>query len=660
MRPHRCLRLSLILLAFSAKPLLAQEVRIGSPDGRNTIVLSAGDNRGPVQISVIRDEAELIAPSPCGPRLVGSGVLGKRVERFESKTWRIDSDFTLPWGKTNMVRNRAAAALVDLSWPGTPDWQIELYASDEGVAWRHHLKSPAKIADEGSGFRVNGGPLALYGELASSTTSHEMLYRYAPLAEIPDGVLLEMPLLLTWPDGPAAAITEARVRGFPGMCLQGTGTPGTLRCRLSPLPDQPGVCAVGDALISPWRVVMVADRAGELLESNLLTCLNDPPEGSFAWVKPGKTTMHWWNGEFEQDFKLPPDSTESLDRHRRYIDFCAANNIAYHMVSGDGRSWYRQSSTNYGKPSPDADVTAARPEIRLPEILAYAKEKGVGIRLWVHWRPLSEQLEEAFALYESWGVRGLMVDFLDRDDQAMNEFTERMLSSAARHKLHIQVHGSPKPSGEERTFPNLLNREGVLNLEHLKWSDHCTPDHDVNVAYARALAGLVDYHLGGFHAVPPGEFEPHSLEPDVLGSRCHQLALYVLYENPMPMVADTPERYAGEAGFDFLTACPTTWDETRFVAGEPGEYLVLARRRGDAWYLGGITNHQGRAVPLPLDFLPARGAEARLWLDASLDGGRPNTLKEQRVRLGPTNVPTIQFAPGGGFVGVLRPNPDDR
>ena len=171
-----------------------------------------------------------------------------------------------------------------------------------------------------------------------------------------------------------------------------------------------------------------------------------------------------------------------------------------------------------------------------------------------------------------------MVDFLDRDDQEMIDFVERMLESAARHKLHIQIHGSSKFSGEQRTFPHLFNREGVLNLEYLKWSDLCTPEHNVNVAYTRALAGPVDYHLGGFRSVSRADFQPQDRLPVVMGTRCHQLALYVVYENPMPMVADVPQAYEGQPGFDFLKEAPTTWDETRFVAGEPGEYVVLARR----------------------------------------------------------------------------------
>jgi alpha-glucosidase len=278
----------------------------------------------------------------------------------------------------------------------------------------------------------------------------------------------------------------------------------------------------------------------------------------------------------------------------------------------------------------------------------------VGIRLWVHWKPLSEHLEEAFSLYEAWSVKGLMVDFLDRDDQEMIDFTERMLESAARHKLHIQIHGSSKYSGEQRTFPNLFNREGVLNLEYLKWSDLCTPQHSVNVAYTRALAGPVDFHLGGFRSVSRAEFQPRDRAPVVLGTRCHHLALYVVYENPMPMVADAPRAYEGQLGFDFIREFPTTWDETRFLVGEPGEYVVVARRKADAWHLAGITNWTPREIDVPLDFLPAGEFEARLYVDGSMDESQPNAIREQRQGVNAAAALRVSLAPGGGFVAVLR------
>jgi alpha-glucosidase len=235
----------------------------------------------------------------------------------------------------------------------------------------------------------------------------------------------------------------------------------------------------------------------------------------------------------------------------------------------------------------------------------------------------------------------------------MIEFTERLLKSAARHKIHIQIHGSSKFSGEQRTFPHLLNREGVLNLEYVKWSSLCTPAHHVNVAYTRAIAGPVDFHLGGFRSVSRDAFQPRDRAPVVMGTRCHNLALYVVYENPMPMVADMPRAYEDQVGFDFIRKVPTVWDETRFLAGQPGEYICIARRMGSTWYLGGLTNWSPRKIALAMGFLACGDWQADLYLDDAHDESRPNEVRKQTQRVTNASTIPISMAPGGGFVGIL-------
>ncbi|UCG56232.1 MAG: glycoside hydrolase family 97 catalytic domain-containing protein, partial [Phycisphaerales bacterium] len=392
-------------------------------------------------------------------------------------------------------------------------------------------------------------------------------------------------------------------------------------------------------------------KAGLHLESNLLVCLNDPPQDDFSWVQPGKTTWHWWNGTAEEG--LPFQCGMNYETHKHYIDFCARHGITYHSVVADDKPWHQQSQVNFA-PGPDTDILKPRPELEFPTILEYARRRGVGIRLWVHWRALNDRLEEAFTRYEQWGIRGLMVDFLDRDDQEMVKFCERVLESAARHKLHIQFHGSYKPSGEHRTFPNLVNREGVLNLEYLKWSDRCTPQHNVNVAYTRSLAGPTDYHLGGFRSVSPAQFKPRNANPCVLGTRCHHLALYVVYENPMPMVCDTPSAYEGQMGFEFLKQVPTTWDETRFLAGEAGQFVVVARRKDTVWYLGGITNDTARQLALPLHILGPGEYEAKVFVDGSTGKDEPNAVRLERQMVTARKSLKVAMASGGGFVATIH------
>ncbi len=648
-----------LLVTANAASGAASVVRVESPNARNSIALSIRDYG--VYFAVTRDSRVLFGPSRCGPVLAEVELFDKKVRIVEQQSGDIDETFPLYWGKTSNVANRCSYAVVTLENSRQIRWQVELRAYDDGVAFRYRLMRQDglvtfTVKSEATQFEPVGEPVALFNMLESFTTSHESLYERRKLTAIPAGKLMDCPLLLVWPDGPAAAITEARVRDYAGMYLERASMESTaLCCRLSPLPSRKDISVVGKTpRESPWRVVLLADVAGELLESNLLLCLNEVPKGDFTWALPGKSTFHWWYGEFEDDHERKDEREIYAARHRKYIDFCAENNIAYHAVSGDGLAWYKQSPIGYGTPAEDADVRIARPELGLPEILAYAKTRGVGIRLWVHWKALSMHLEEAMKTYESWGVKGLMVDFLDRDDQEMIEFSERMLESAARHRIHIQVHGSSKYSGEQRTFPNLFNREGVLNLEYVKWSNLCTPAHSVNVAFTRALAGPVDFHLGGLRCVTRAEFQPRDRAPVVMGTRCHHLALYVVYENPMPMVADAPTEYSDRKGFEFIKEVPTTWDETRFLMGEAGEYIVIARRKDDAWYVGGITNWTSRDVRVPMVFLGDGKYEARSWFDGPEAESQPNQLRTQRQVLERASRLNVKMASGGGFVSVIQ------
>jgi alpha-glucosidase len=538
-------------------------------------------------------------------------------------------------------------------------WEIDLAAYNDGVAYRYRVPKQddvdeVTVLEERGDVRYHGVPTVHYTAFPDFNSDHEAEFHRDPLTGVM-GPLVDLPLLASWPEGPAVGMTEARVRDYPSLYLvrDGNADSELFHTRLSPRQDRPEVSAVGSVpMMSPWRVFLLGDRAGDLLESNLLVCLNDPPRGDFSWAKPGKTTWHWWNGTFDRGPEHVPGM--NLETHKRYIDFCAENGIAYHAVVADRRPWHVQSHPTFS-PQPDTDILTPRADLPLDEILAYAKERGVGIRLWVHCKALDGHIEQAFQRYEEWGVAGLMVDFLNSDDQKVVQFCDRVLESAARHHLHIQFHGSYKPSGEQRTYPNLFNREAVLNLEYLKWSKRCTPPHNVEAAYVRQLAGPLDYHTGGFDARPSMDFVARNENPFVLGTRCHHLAMYVVYENPMPMVCDTPERYEGQTGFDFIVKVPTTWDETRFVEGEAGEYIVMARRSGSTWYLGGMNDWTPRALEMPLTFLSDATYAARVYVDGATDGDEPNSLAVRTEEVDSGSNLYLRMASGGGFAAILTP-----
>jgi alpha-glucosidase len=630
-----------------------------SPDGRNAIELSLDGNPGrrSIRLRITRRGRPVLLVSPLDVQLAAHGWLSDG-SRIASRQQRMTNEtFVMPWGKSRQVTSHASRAQARLVNRAGLAWEIELIACDDGVGYRYRLPAQddfatAAIEDEAADYQFAGNPTMHYTACKRFTTDHESEFRRQPLTDLPRETLLDLPLLAVWPDGSAAAVTEARLRDFAGMYLVRRGPEPVLRSRLSTARDTPGSLVIlKPPHASPWRIVQLGDRAGELLESNLLVTLNDtPPPGDYSWARPGKTTWHWWNGTAEQGLPFPCGM--NLATHKYYVDFCAAHGIAYHAVVADDRPWYVQAAKDFA-PHDDTDILTPRPELELPKLLEYARRHGVGIRLWVHWLPLERRLEEALAKYAQWGISGLMVDFLDRDDQAMVNFCDRVLESAARHKLHIQFHGSYKPSGEWRTFPHLFNREGVLNLEYLKWSSRCTPPHNVESAYVRALAGPLDYHLGGFRSVARSQFVPRNENPLVLGTRCHHLAMYVVYENPMPMVCDAPSAYANQPGFEFIVAVPTTWDETRFVAGDAGDYLVMARRAGTKWYLGGMTDWTAREVNVPLDFLADGRYEARLFVDGSQDETKPNAIRIDTRTVAAGSSLTIAMAPGGGFAAIV-------
>src|SRR5260221_953137 len=294
---------------------------------------------------------------------------------------------------------------------------------------------------------------------------------------------------------------------------------------------------------TPWRVVLIGDHPGALLESSTLYCLNDPSMiGDVSWIRPGKITFSWWNGDVYDGKRGIP--ILSVEMAKRYIDFCARSGIAFHSVVADETvtHWYFQSNPGV-VPGPDTDVTRVRADLDLGGIRRYAESKGVRLWTWVHHGALRGRVEQAFAAFETLGWSGMMVDFFDHDDQDSIEFAESILQAAARHRILIHFHGVWKPTGWQRTYPNLMNHEGALNLEYLKWSDLCTPGHDLMMAFTRLIAGPMDYHLGGFRAVTRSQFKPRNVAPYVLGTRCHMLANYVCFDNPNPMVADHPTAY---------------------------------------------------------------------------------------------------------------------
>jgi alpha-glucosidase len=310
-------------------------------------------------------------------------------------------------------------------------------------------------------------------------------------------------------------------------------------------------------------------------------------------------------------------------------------------------------------PGPGADPTKPVDGLDMQQVCDYARSKGVGVRVWAHWAALWPKMEEAFIQYEKWGIDGLMIDFMDRDDQEMVNMQTEMLERAAEYHLHVQFHGAYKPTGLHRTYPNEFTREGTLNYEVCKWDTIVTPDHDLDIIYARMLAGASDYHLGGFRAVPKDQFTVRFEKPSVIGTRCHMLGMFVVLESYLGLVCDYPEAYEGQPGFGFVTRVPTVWDETRFLNGQISEYITLARRKGPVWFVGSVNNSTERKISLPFDFLPQGEYVVEIYSDCPETAKDANRLKKQTRTIKPGDTVNIQLASGGGAAAYIKSNSSD-
>ena len=288
-------------------------------------------------------------------------------------------------------------------------------------------------------------------------------------------------------------------------------------------------------------------------------------------------------------------------------------------------------------------------------IVQYGKERGVKVIIWLYWSAVKKQIDEAFPLYEKWGVSGVKIDFMERDDQEMVNFYEEMVRKAAEHHLVVDFHGAYKPTGLRRAYPNLLTREGIMGMEHSKWSDRITPEHDVTIPFTRMLAGPMDYTPGCFNNATRDEFKPRNIEPMCQGTRAHQLAMYAVYFSPLVMLSDYPESYDNNPGMEFLEKVPTVWDDTKVLNGEPAQYVTIARQRGDTWYLGSMTNWDARDLQVPLDFLGSGQYQAQIFADGA-DGDKVATsLNISTKRVSTSDKLSLHLAPGGGAAVIFTP-----
>ncbi|HKP14161.1 MAG TPA: glycoside hydrolase family 97 protein [Blastocatellia bacterium] len=638
-----------------------------SPDGQLEVTVALNNEGAPVYAVAYRSQP-VIVPSPLGLELKQGGLLSKRLRVTGIQRGAHDETYPLVVGKARQARDHYNEMVVSLEESQAPRRKLDLIfrAYDDGAAFRYRLPAQAALTDfeiaaERSEFRFPTDLTCWALQLGSFTTSYEGEYDRITLSRINTSATVGLPLVVQSRDeATTVAISEADLNNYSGMYFTGLNNGYGVASRLARRKDD-AVAVRGrvnaDGFRTPWRVVMVASRPGKLIESTLIMNLNPPSAiGDASWIRPGKAAWDWWSGPVAAGVEQVGMNNETM---WYYIDFASEFGLEYMLIDA---GWY--TPVAWG-PNADlkADITKTVPAIDLPGLVEYARSRKVGVWVWLNWVPASEQMDAAFPYYEKLGIKGVKVDFMDRDDQEMVAFFHRVLKTAAAHHLMVDLHGAYKPTGLARTYPNYVTQEGVMGAEYNKWSARVTATHNLTLPFTRMLLGPMDYTPGGFRNAARQEFKIQNTGPQVMTTRAQQLAMYVVYESPFACVSDSPDAYRGQAGAEFLKVVPTSWDETRVLAGEIGQYVVIARRHGSEWYVGAMTNEQPRDIQVPFDFLD----DAAYQMSGFADGVKPINVRRlvevitarRLLTTGRRNGAdrlNIHLAPGGGCVLRFAPS----
>lgn len=618
------------------------DVILSSPDSQLEMRFHAGNQ---LLYELSYKGKPLIESSSLGLELEGDSVLGADVSITQSNSSNGQDKYTLITGRTSAVSESYNSVLLDIA-ENTGEkrkMQVEARAYNGAIAFRYIVPKQSSLTGyqlktEKTQFKFVKDAICYAQLLPNFRSAYESEYYKVPVSALSNqgGVasscLVGMPLLTDiWGVG-WVAITEAGLEGNAASYLRNSNNSWSshqFETVIAPSIDNPGI-AVSGALPhqTAWRIIMVASDPGRFIESNVMTDLN--PEcriADISWIKPGKSAWNWWNGSLNKDGK----GEFTTANMKYYVDFAAESGFGYMTIDA---GWSKD------------DITVMQGNVNIPEVAAYAKTKGVKVFIWIDGTRTWQQMDEAFPLYEKWGVAGVKVDFILRDDQAGIDFYYRVARKAAEHHLLVDFHGCTKTWGLQRTYPNVFGFEGVLGMEHSLAGVRDNPVSRLTIPFTRMLGGLVDYTPGGFENVTREAFEPGNRR--VMGTRAQQLAMYVVYESPFPMVSDWPETYRNDPSFQFIKDAPVSWDKTVVVNGSPGEFVTIARKKGNDWYLGAMNDWTPRSYDIPLSFLEPGIYSAEIYADAPDADKFPKKVTIQTVKVNPDAKFTIILAPGGG------------
>ena len=538
-------------------------------------------------------------------------------------------------------------------------YAVAFRAYNEGAAYRFETSLPqpqVKVYGEEVHFNFPGVNTVVYFGQEDSFYSHNERH-YVPMrtSEILPEFIATLPAVAEAAEGAKLAIAEADAEDYPGMWLRGTGGPG-LMATFPPYPlkevqtsdrDYKVVEAADYIAITsgtrtyPWRLVGITQRDGDLLTNELVWLLEKPSQvQDTSWIKPGMSTWDWWCAWnlYGVDFKAGINTAT----YKYYVDFAAKYGLPYVLLD-DG--WYKLGN-----------LLEVAPDLNMEELTAYAKQKNIGILLWASWKTLDDQMIPALDLFAKWGVKGVKVDFMQRSDQVMMNFLYRASRETAKRKMLIDFHGDQKPASMTRTWPNLIGAEGVRGMEWSKWSWESEPKHNMTLPFTRMFLGPIDFTPGAMRNATRATFAPIGAQPMAMGTRCNQLAMYVVFDSPLGMMSDSPSNYLREPdALEFLTTVPTTWDDTKVLDAKMPEFALVARRNGKNWYFGAMSDWTARELVVDFSFLP----EGTFSLDAFSDGvnadRNASDYKREKIQVTKATKLKIKLAPGGGWAARIVP-----
>ncbi|MCC6866879.1 MAG: glycoside hydrolase family 97 protein [Ignavibacteria bacterium] len=658
----------LFFTIFASCKLYSIEIITTSPD-KNISINFKLNNNGTPQYNITFKGNTIIKWSSLGLKFDVSGELNKNLTIANYQTKQIDETYKIYSGKSGFSRNYCNETKIFLIEKSSPYRKLNLYfrAYNDGTAFRYEIPISESsksfiINSEETFFNFTGDYECWAMKKDRFRQSYEGEYRHYNLSNIDNKngdstslfPYITLPVTFRANDNLYFLLSEAAIIDYPGMYLMKSNK-NVLKTKLSPDTVHKNISIRGNTpALSPWRLLIIGENPGTLFESNLIMNLNDPNVilDADKWIKPGKSTWSWWAEDrgFEPDFGYQILSTKTV---KYCIDFAADNNFQYVTLDGGWYGWFDAT-----KDDAIHDITKSLPELDLPEVTSYAAKKGIGIILWVVWYELERQMTEALNYYQSLGVKGVKVDFMDRDDQYMTDFYKRTAEQCASRKMFVTFHGAYKPDGLNRKYPNILTYESVLGNEYARWITGLpNPNHNVMLAFTRAMAGPMDFTPGSFTNSTEQAYIGRWKYPMTKGTRSQQLAMAVVYQSGILTLCESPKIYEKFPEFEFFKKISATWDSTLYLDGQIGEYIIIARRSGENWFIGGMTNNNSRKVKFNLDFLENDKYSAVVYSDASDADINPEKVFIKKMNVLKNNKIELKMAKGGGFAITLEKMP---